>query len=172
MESSFEGEFKNQESLSSNWLPLSQSKVTLNLSLMSSQTDSLQVPEPRPGRCHNQSTSLPESGLHFIKNHCMMDEAVKSRPSMPVFVKSGDSELFTKIALHKAAKDLNGRAFDVLFIGTNRGKVVKILVDPLNPDLSSSRLQEELQIFGPTVPILNLLIVNGNSNDPRLIALR
>ena len=91
---------------------------------------------------------------------------------MPVFVKTGDSELFTKIALHKGAKDLTGRSYDVLFIGTNRGKVVKILVDPLRPNLTSSRLQEELQIFGSTVPILNLLIVNGNTKDPKLVVLR
>jgi semaphorin 6 len=155
MESSFEGNFKNQESLTSNWLPMS----------------SNQVPKPRPGRCYNQSTSLPESSLHFIKNHCLMDAPVQSRPSVPVFVKSGTSELFTKIALHQGAKNLAGVSFDVLFIGTNRGKVVKILVDPANPDLASSDLQEELQIFGPTVPILNLLIVNGETSDPKLIVL-
>ena len=63
----------------------------------------LQVPKPRPGRCYNQSTSLPESSLHFIKNHCLMDAPVQSRPSAPVFVKSGTSELFTKIALHQVA---------------------------------------------------------------------
>ena len=40
---------------------------------------SLQVPKPRPGRCYNQSTTLPESSLHFIKNHCLMDAPVPSR---------------------------------------------------------------------------------------------
>ena len=71
----------------------------------------------------------------------------------------------------QGAKNLLGQSFDVLFIGTNRGKVVKILVDPANPDLASSDLQEELQIFAPTVPILNLLIVNGDTTDPKLIVL-
>lgn len=155
MEDSFEGQFKNQQSQTSNWLPMSPS----------------QVPKPRPGRCHNDSTSLPESGLHFIKNHCLMDKAVPSRPSTPVFVKSGSSELFTKIAVHQGARDLSGRAFDVLFIGTNRGKVVKILVDPLHPDLANSALQEELELFPPTVPILNLLIVNADTHEPKLIVL-
>ena len=49
---------------------------------------------------------------------------------------------------------------------------MKILVDPERPDLGSSELQEELQIFGPTVPILNLLLVNSETNDPKLIVLR
>ena len=79
---------------------------------------------------------------------------ILSRPSVPVFVKSGTSELFTKIALHQVAclekiqiqiqiqiqntntksqhnhhslqgaRNLAGTSYDVLFIGTNRGKVI------------------------------------------------
>ena len=49
---------------------------------------------------------------------------------------------------------------------------MKILVNPERPDLGSSQLQEELQIFGPMVPILNLLLVNSETNDPKLIVLR
>lgn len=155
LEKSFEATFKNQESLQSNWLPMSHT----------------QIPTPRPGRCYNQSTTLPESSLHFIKNHCLMDKSVPTRPSAPVFIKSGDSELFTKIALHKGVRDLAGRSYDVLFIGTNRGKVVKVLVDSESPAMESSLLQEELQVFQSSVPILNLLIVNSETNDPKLIVL-
>lgn len=155
LEHSFEGNFKNQESLTSNWLPMSPN----------------QIPTPRPGRCYNQSTSLPETSLHFIKNHCLMDNPVPSRPSAPVFLKTGDSELFTKIALHKGMKDLAGNTYDVLFIGTNRGKVVKVLVDSSKPSMDTSLLQEEIQVFASSVPILNLLIVNSETSDPKLIVL-
>ena len=119
---------------------------------------------------------------------------ILSRPSVPVFVKSGTSELFTKIALHQVAclekiqiqiqiqiqntntksqhnhhslqgaRNLAGISYDVLFIGTNRGKVirsfllklnlstfllkvVKILVDPTNPDLASSDLQVNITLL-------------------------
>jgi len=155
LEQSFEATFKNQESLQSNWLPMSHT----------------QIPTPRPGRCYNQSTTLPESSLHFIKNHCLMDKSVPSRPSAPIFIKSGDSELFTKIALHKGVKDLAGTVYDVLFIGTNRGKVVKVLVSAESPSMESSLLQEEIQVFETSVPILNLLIVNSEAHDPKLIVL-
>lgn len=155
MEHSFEGNFKNQESLTSNWLPMSTN----------------QVPTPRPGRCYNQTSSLPESSLHFIKNHCLMDAPVTTRPSGPVFVRTGSGELFTKIALHKAVNDLSENLFDVLFIGTNRGAVMKVIVDSARPSMDSSVLLEELQIFPSSVPILNLLIVNSDSREPKLIVL-
>ena len=152
---SFDGNFKNQEKVNSNWLPMSPS----------------QVPSPRPGRCYNQSASLPESNLHFIKNHCLMDQSVQSKPSMPVFIKYGDSEMFTKIALHSGVSDLSGEKFDVLFIGTNRGKVMKIVVNSEEPDIKSSSLQQEIKVFSETVPVLNLLIVEPNGPDPKLIVL-
>jgi len=152
---SFDGNFKNQEKVNSNWLPMSPS----------------QVPSPRPGKCYNQTASLPESSLHFIKNHCLMDQSVQSTPSMPVFIKYGDSELFTKIALHRGVSDLSGEKFDVLFIGTNRGKVMKIVVNSEKPDIKSSSLQQEIEIFSETVPVLNLLIVEPNGPDPKLIVL-
>jgi len=152
---SFESDFKNQEFVNSNWLPLRHS----------------QVPEPRPGRCYNQTTKLPESSLHFIKNHCLVDKAVPSRPSSPLFVKYGDNEMFTKIALHRHVRDLNGDKFDIIFVGTNRGKVMRILVEADNPDIDTSALQEEIQIFDHTVPVLNLLIVAPEGPETRLIAL-
>jgi len=155
VQKSFDGNFKNQEKVNSNWLPMSPS----------------QVPSPRPGRCYNQTANLPESSLHFIKNHCLMDQSVHSKPSMPVFIKYGDSEMFTKIALHRGVSDLRGESFDVLFIGTNRGKVMKIIVNSEKPDIKSSSLQQEIQIFGETVPVLNLLIVDPNGPAPKLIVL-
>ena len=141
---SFNGNFKNQERVNSNWLPMSQS----------------QVPNPRPGQCSNDSTSLPETSLHFIKNNCLMDESVRSRPSAPVFIKFGDGELLTKIAAQRGVSDINGKVFDVLFVGTNRGKVIKALVDADSPNMSSSIIEEEIQIFSETVPVLNLLIAD------------
>ena len=62
LEESFE---KNQQSVYSNWMAMSPS----------------QVPSPRPGRCYNESLRLPETNLHFIKNHCLMDKPVARYPS-------------------------------------------------------------------------------------------
>ena len=155
LDRSFEGNFKNQERVNSNWLAMSPS----------------QVPQPRPGRCYNHTTKLPEASLHFIKNHCLMDESVESRPAAPVFIKFGDSEILTKIAAQRGVTDINGNKFDVLFIGTNRGKVIKTVVRADQPGHESSAVQEEMQIFPGGVPVLNLLLVESDGQQPRLIVL-
>ena len=154
LDQSFAGDFKNQERVNSNWLPVNH------------------VPSPRPGHCTNNSTQLPETSLHFIKNNCLMDESVVSQPAGPVFIKFGDGELLTKIAAQRGVSDARGQLFDVLYIGTNRGKVIKALVGADNPNMESSVIEEEIQIFSETVPVLNLLIVDGDQEqDSRLIVL-
>ena len=158
LDRSFEGNFKTQERVDSNWLSLSPS----------------QVPSPRPGRCYNQSSSLPEPSLHFIKNNCLMDQPVVSQPNSPIFVKFGDGELLTKIAAQRGVLGRNGQSFDVLFIGTNRGKVIKAVVSSDQPSMETSFVEEEIQIFSQTVPVLNLLIVEPTQpdfSDGRLIIL-
>ena len=150
---SFNSDFQNQESANSHWLPLAPS----------------QVPSPRPGNCNNQSSSLPESSLHLIKNHCLMEKAVPSHPSMPVFIRASDSELLTKIAIHAGVSDLHGNIYDILFVGTNRGKVITILTSSTNPDIRTSEILEEAQIFSPTEPVLSLKIAAPGGPSPQLI---
>ena len=70
---SFEGSFKEQETTNSNWLPVRDVKV----------------PDPRPGRCSQDSQELPESSLRFIQDHSIMDQAVPSHGGGgPLFVKA------------------------------------------------------------------------------------
>jgi len=64
----FEGSFKEQASSDSNWLPVKKAKV----------------PYPRPGQCVNDSSTLPEITLNFIKTHPLMDESVKSFFGQPI----------------------------------------------------------------------------------------
>jgi hypothetical protein len=65
------GKFKEQASSSSAWLPVLSSKV----------------PEPRPGQCVNDTQTLPDTVLNFIRNHPLMDEAVSHESGVPVFFK-------------------------------------------------------------------------------------
>lgn len=152
---SFNGNFKNQERVNSNWLPMSAG----------------QVPSPRPGQCYNDSLSIPENSLHFIKNNCLMDQPVISRPMAPVLVKFGDGELLTRIAAQRAVSDVNNNVYDVLYMGTNRGRVIKALVRADKPDMETSIIEAEIQIFSETVPVLNLLIADEDPAEARLIIL-
>lgn len=68
----FEGAFKEQEALNANWLPVQPSKV----------------PDPRPGQCVNDSRTLPDLTLNFIKTHSLMDESVPSFFQQPLVVRT------------------------------------------------------------------------------------
>lgn len=68
----FEGNFKEQSALNSNWLPVQSSKV----------------PDPRPGQCVNDSRTLPDLTLNFIKSHSLMDESVRSFFGQPIVIRT------------------------------------------------------------------------------------
>lgn len=67
----FQGAFKEQETINSNWLRVLPEKV----------------PEPRPGACVNDSRTLPDVTVNFVKAHPLMDDAVQSFFSLPVITK-------------------------------------------------------------------------------------
>lgn len=68
----FEGSFKEQEALNSNWLPVPTNKV----------------PDPRPGACHNDSRTLPDLTLNFLKSHSLMDESVPNFFGQPIVIRT------------------------------------------------------------------------------------
>lgn len=67
----FQSAFKEQETINSNWLRVLPEKV----------------PEPRPGACVNDSRTLPDITVNFVKAHPLMDDAVQSYFSLPVITK-------------------------------------------------------------------------------------
>ena len=83
-----EGPFKNQDNANSNWLPTSKS----------------QIPQPRPGLCHQNTRRLPEGNLNFIKRHSLMDLAVKSATPSPVFIQTSMGERLTVIAADQGVR--------------------------------------------------------------------
>lgn len=67
----FQGAFKKQENINSNWLRVLPEEV----------------PEPRPGACVNDSRTLPDITVNFVKSHPLMDDAVQTYFAMPVITK-------------------------------------------------------------------------------------
>ena len=67
----FDGPYKEQETMNSNWLPV----------------PALRVPDPRPGTCVNDSRTLPELAVNFAKSHTLMDEAVPAFFSKPILIR-------------------------------------------------------------------------------------
>lgn len=100
----FRGKFKEQATSSSAWLPVLSSRV----------------PEPRPGTCVNDTETLPDTVLHFIRSHPLMDSAVMHENEKPVFFKR--DIFFTKLVVDKIKVDIGGAVLDytVYYAGTSK----------------------------------------------------
>ncbi|KAJ8277247.1 hypothetical protein GJAV_G00073070 [Gymnothorax javanicus] len=90
-----------------------------------------EIPEPRPGAGINaaaraigiESTlDLPDKTLQFVRDQPLMDEAVQPLGGGPRLLKKGPK--FTSIAVNRVMA-LDGRTYDVMFIGTENGLMQK-----------------------------------------------
>ncbi|XP_063238903.1 semaphorin-1A-like isoform X10 [Bacillus rossius redtenbacheri] len=152
---SFEGPFKEQETMNANWLAV----------------PTLKVPEPRPGQCVNDSRTLPDVSVNFVKSHTLMDEAVPPYFSRPLIIRISLQYRFTKIAVDPQVRTPDGKAFDVLFIGTDDGKVIKTLNAAACDGNGTVRgaVLEELQVLPPGVPVTNLQVVRPAGDEGKLV---
>ncbi|XP_044740244.1 semaphorin-2A isoform X2 [Chrysoperla carnea] len=111
IQNAFAGKFKEQASSSSAWLPVLSSKV----------------PEPRPGTCVNDTETLPDTVLNFIRSHPLMDGAVAHENDKPVYYKR--DILFTKLVVDRLEINTIETKinYTVYYAGTNDGRVYKII---------------------------------------------
>ncbi|XP_055619128.1 semaphorin-1A isoform X2 [Toxorhynchites rutilus septentrionalis] len=107
----FEGPFKSQRDIHSNWLQVPQS----------------QVPEPRPGKCVDDSRTLPKASVNFVKMNTLMDSPVQSLHARPVFTRVSLLYRLSSITVDPQVKALDGSTHDIIFVGTNDGKVIKFV---------------------------------------------
>eukprot|EP00092_Neocalanus_flemingeri_P013940 GFUD01015036.1.p1 GENE.GFUD01015036.1~~GFUD01015036.1.p1 ORF type:complete len:639 (+),score=87.98 GFUD01015036.1:287-2203(+) len=155
----FEGPFKEQETANSNWLPV----------------EDMKVPNPRPGRCSQDSQKLPESSLRFIQDHSIMDEAVPAYfGGSPLFIRANIEypSQFSEIAIDPQIKTSDGQIYDIMFVGTDKGQVLKI-VNSANKIPGGKNQQpvlvEELQVLKFGEPILGLQMSEGSGGSDRSI---
>lgn len=107
-----------------------------------------EVPVPRPGGCINsaarkmglnRSLDLPDKTLQFVRDRPLMDEAVRPVSGGALLVKRG--ALLSRIVVDRV-EALDGRAHDVMFIGTENGFIQKAV----NYD-GEMFIIEEIQVF-------------------------
>lgn len=108
---SFEGRFKSQRDSSSNWLPI----------------PSESVPEPRPGKCVDDSRTLPSMAVNFVKTHTLMEQAVPSMFGRPILTRVNLKHRFTAITVDPQIRAMDGHVYDVIFVGTDDGRVIKFI---------------------------------------------
>uniref|UniRef100_A0A4W5K6U3 Semaphorin 6A n=1 Tax=Hucho hucho TaxID=62062 RepID=A0A4W5K6U3_9TELE len=135
----FMGRFKEQKSPDSTWTPVPEDKV----------------PKPRPGCCagtsslekYKVSNEFPDDTLNFIKQHPLMDEAVPSIANRPWFLKTMVRYRLTRISVDNAAGPY--RNHTVVFLGSEKGIILKFLAKMNSGFLNDSLFLEELNVYNP-----------------------
>lgn len=135
----FTGRFKEQKSPDSTWTPFPEEKV----------------PKPRPGTCagspsmerYKVSNEFPDDTLNFIKMHPLMDEAVSSIANRPWFLKTMVRYRLTRIVVDNEAGPHKNHT--VVFLGSEKGIILKFLAKMNNGFLNDSLFLEELNVYNP-----------------------
>uniref|UniRef100_A0A8C4WJ88 Semaphorin 3B n=1 Tax=Gopherus evgoodei TaxID=1825980 RepID=A0A8C4WJ88_9SAUR len=111
------------------------------------------VPYPRPGMCPSKTfgtfsstKDFPDDVIQFARNHPLMANPVLPHNQRPVFLQTSGDYTFTRIAVDRVMA-ADGH-YDVLFIGTDVGTVLKVVSVPKeNWQNKEELLLEELQVF-------------------------
>lgn len=136
----FNGKFKEQKNSDSVWTSVPEENV----------------PKPRPGSCPGEgsassfssSVQFPDSVLSFIKTHPLMDESVLSVNNQPLITSTASRYKLTRIVVDTAAGPHKNRT--VVFLGSEDGRVLKVLINTSPNSTHSSKLLEDIDVFNPT----------------------
>ena len=116
---------------------------------------------PRPGLCQadDDDEDPSESSLHFIRRHSLVDWAVPNADQKgPVFIRTSFNERLSVIAVDSKVEIISDgeqpRHLDVLFIGTSKGRVLKVYQQ------QSPVLVESMQVFPADIAVKNVLLAN------------
>ncbi|XP_023200855.1 semaphorin-6D-like isoform X2 [Xiphophorus maculatus] len=140
IEKVFNGKFKEQRTSDSSWTPVPDE----------------QVPRPRPGTCagdgpasdYKSSVQFPDEMLTFIKSYPLMDEAVPSVNDRPCFTQTSSRSKLTQIVVDVSAGPLKDRT--VMFLGSDDGRVLKVLASTHPNDSFGSKLLEDIDVYNPS----------------------
>jgi len=154
---SFHGKFKGQESSSHNWLPVPESKA----------------PVPHPAKsCVNNSKTLSYDTVEFIRNHPLMDGAVNPAGGAPVLTQTNSKGgRFTSIAVDWQHFAADKKYYDILFVGTTDGRVLKSLNKGVD-GLVESVVIEDMQVLGVNEPIQELKIYRKGNIEKLIVISR
>ncbi|KAF0029944.1 hypothetical protein F2P81_019049 [Scophthalmus maximus] len=122
------------------------------------------IPYPRPGTCPGgaftpdiQTTKeFPDDVVTFVRNHPVMFNPIYPVGRRPLVVRTNADYKYTSVAVDQVmASDGN---YQVLFLGTDRGTIQKVIVLPTNHSLHEDLILEELEVFKNQAPVTNLRI--------------
>uniref|UniRef100_A0A3B4XVD5 Sema domain, immunoglobulin domain (Ig), short basic domain, secreted, (semaphorin) 3B n=1 Tax=Seriola lalandi dorsalis TaxID=1841481 RepID=A0A3B4XVD5_SERLL len=122
------------------------------------------VPYPRPGMCPSKTfgsfdstKGFPDDVIQFARHHPLMYNPVYPMSRRPVFVRTNVDYSFTQIAVDRVSA-ADGQ-YDVMFIGTDKGTVLKVINVPKESwNNMEELLLEELEVFKDASSIINMQI--------------
>uniref|UniRef100_A0AAY4C190 Sema domain, immunoglobulin domain (Ig), short basic domain, secreted, (semaphorin) 3B n=1 Tax=Denticeps clupeoides TaxID=299321 RepID=A0AAY4C190_9TELE len=142
----FLGPFAHKEGPNYQWLPF-QGKV----------------PYPRPGMCPSRTfgsfestKGFPDGVIQFARHHPLMFNPVTPLGGRPVFIRTSAEYRFSQITVDRV-NAADGQ-YDVMFIGTDVGTVLKVISVPKGTWSNTALLLEELQVFKDSSSIINMQI--------------
>uniref|UniRef100_K9J2R7 Putative semaphorin n=1 Tax=Desmodus rotundus TaxID=9430 RepID=K9J2R7_DESRO len=122
------------------------------------------VPYPRPGTCPSKTfggfdstKDLPDDVITFARSHPTMYNPVLPINNRPIMIKTDVNYQFTQIVVDRV--DAEDGQYDVMFIGTDVGTVLKVVSVPKETwhDLEEVLL-EEMTVFREPTTILRMEI--------------
>ncbi|XP_039337545.1 semaphorin-3F isoform X3 [Mauremys reevesii] len=143
----FNGPFAHKEGPNYQWMPYTG-----------------KMPYPRPGTCPGgtftpsmkSTKDYPDEVINFMRSHPLMYHAVYPVHRQPLVVRSNVHYKFTTVAVDQV--DAADGRYEVLFLGTDRGTVQKVIVLPKD-DLETEELMlEEVEVFKVPAPIKTMTI--------------
>uniref|UniRef100_A0A671WKU5 Sema domain, immunoglobulin domain (Ig), short basic domain, secreted, (semaphorin) 3Ga n=1 Tax=Sparus aurata TaxID=8175 RepID=A0A671WKU5_SPAAU len=111
------------------------------------------IPYPRPGTCPGgtftpgirSSKNFSDEAVNFIRAHPLMFHPVYPIHRRPLVVRTGVDYRFTAMVVDQVDA-VDGR-YEVLFLGTDRGTVQKVIVLPKDPTSMEELTLEEVEVF-------------------------
>uniref|UniRef100_A0A8C6LTR3 Semaphorin-3C n=1 Tax=Nothobranchius furzeri TaxID=105023 RepID=A0A8C6LTR3_NOTFU len=122
------------------------------------------IPYPRPGTCPggaftpdiHTTKEFPDDVVNFVRNHPVMFNPIYPVGRRPLVVRTNSGYKYTSVAVDQVlASDGN---YQVLFLGTDKGTIQKVIVLPNNQSLHQDLILEELEVFKTQAPVTNLRI--------------
>uniref|UniRef100_A0A7N6B2T9 Sema domain, immunoglobulin domain (Ig), short basic domain, secreted, (semaphorin) 3B n=1 Tax=Anabas testudineus TaxID=64144 RepID=A0A7N6B2T9_ANATE len=120
------------------------------------------VPYPRPGMCPSKTfgsfdstKGFPDDVIQFARHHPLMYNPVYPMSRRPIFIRTNMDYSFTQIAVDRV-NAADGQ-YDVMFIGTDKGTVLKVINVPKESwNNMEELLLEELEVFKDASSISNM----------------
>ncbi|XP_061520181.1 semaphorin-6D-like isoform X2 [Phycodurus eques] len=169
VEKVFSGKFKEQRSSDASWTAVPEDAVPRPRlpkrwdRIFTGETNKVhevKIPDPsrRPGTCagdgpaadgpaadFKSSVDFPDETLSFIKSFPLMDDAVPAVNRRPFYTRTASRSKLTQIAADVSAGPRNDRT--VVFLGSEDGRVAKVLASTLPEDTAGSKLLEDIHVY-------------------------